>query len=132
MKKIAKSNGETNPLRIPAKLLAPIGDFLTSRLKSLEARRSGLDREDPFVNGREENLASPDTVAAEQFGHARADALKRELDRKIVQMRKAFTRVKIGQYGICEECNNLIDTDRLVIYPEATFCIKCEGKREKR
>lgn len=132
MKKTKKLSGQNGPLRIPARLLAPIGDFLATQLKSLETRRSGLDREDPFINGREESFASPDSVAAEQFGHARVDALKKEMDRRIIQMRKALARVKIGQYGICEECSQMIDTDRLVIFPEATFCVKCEGKREKK
>lgn len=120
-----------NPLQIPTKLLSPIGDFLRDQLRRLERRKAELRDEDPFVNGRSENLASPDTAAAEQFGHARVEALRRELDRRIVQTRKALTMVKIGKYGICENCGKMIDTDRLVIYPEATFCVKCEAKREK-
>lgn len=127
-----KKNKQTNgPLQIPAKLLTPIGRFLRDQLKTLETRRSSIDKEDPFVSGRTENFASPDTSAAEQFGHARIEAVRHELDKKIVQMRKALTRVKVGNYGICEECGTMIDTDRLVIYPEATLCVKCEAKKEE-
>jgi DnaK suppressor protein len=75
--------------------------------------------------------ASPDTDAAEQFGHARVSAIKEQLDKKMIQTKKALARVKIGKYGICEDCGKMIDTDRLMIYPEATLCVKCETKREK-
>jgi len=95
-------------------------------------RRFQIEKEDPFVDGRSENFASPDTTAAEQFGHARIEAVKGELDKKIIQVRKALSRIKIGKYGICENCGEMIDTDRLVIYPETTFCVKCERKKEAR
>lgn len=120
-----------NPLAIPAKLLAPIGGFLRDRLRRLERRRAEIDEDDPFSSGRSDNHASPDTSAAEQFGHARAEAMKRELDKKIVETRKAIAKVTKGSYGMCESCGKLIDTDRLVVYPEATLCVKCEAKREK-
>lgn len=120
-----------NPLRIPAKLLSPVGDFLKAQLRRLEKRKAEIEEDDPFSKGRSENHASPDTSAAEQFGHARVEAMRRELDRRIVQTRKALTMVKVGKYGICESCGKMIDTDRLVIYPEATICVKCEAKREK-
>ena len=123
---------KSNPLQIPAKLLSPIGSFLRLQLKALEKRRASIEKEDPFDSGRNDNFASPDTSAAEQFGHARIEAVRHELDKKIVQMRKALTRVKVGSYGICEECGTMIDTDRLVIYPEAILCIKCESKKERK
>lgn len=131
VKKDSVSNG-TGPLYIPGRLIAPIGRFLDNQLKALEKRRANLNNDDPFVSGRAESLASPDTAAAEQFGHARIEAMKHEMDRRTIQLRKALARVKIGKYGICEDCGNMIDTDRLVIFPEATMCVSCEKKREKR
>lgn len=130
-RKKANSQAENKrPLRIPGNLLSPIGRFLRKQMETLERRRKSIATEDPFVSGQNESLASPDASAAQQFGHARSEALRHELDRKIIQMRKAMSRIKIGNYGICEECGNMIDTDRLMIYTEATFCVKCEAKRE--
>lgn len=126
------SEASRNPLQIPGKILNPIGGFLRSQLQKVEKRKSELEKDDPFVSGRSENFASPDTGAAEQFGHARSEAMRKELDRKIIQIRKALARVKIGKYGVCEECINMIETERLVIYPEATICVKCERKKEKK
>lgn len=125
-----KQAGGRDILTIPRRLLAPIGDFFSAQLSRLETRKKLLDTDDPFIVGRSENLASPDTTAAEQFGHARAEAIRQELDKKIIQVRKALSRVKIGSYGTCENCGKMIDTDRLMVYPESTFCVDCERKRE--
>lgn len=116
----------------PAKLVAPVGKFLQARLKVLEKRKEDIEKEDPFRDAtRILDNASPDTDAAEQFGHARATAIKEQLDRKIIQTKKALARVKIGKYGVCEDCHQMIDTDRLMVYPEATLCAKCKAKREE-
>ncbi len=131
-KVVSKIVKRTGKVKFPASLLAPIGVFLSEQLKKLEGRKNQLESEDPFLDtDRTKNNAAIDAEAAEQFGHARVSALKREIDRKTVQIRKALTRIKIGKYGICESCGQMIDTDRLTIYPEATFCVKCEKKREK-
>jgi len=68
--------------------------------------------------------------AAEQFGHARTSAIREQLDKKIIQTKKALTRIKVGKYGICEDCGDMIDTDRLIAYPESTLCADCKIKTE--
>jgi len=117
---------------IPRNLVKPIRRLLTLQLNSLKKRRSDIDADDPFKDSsRASDNASPDAEADEQFGHARVSAVRAQLDRKIIQTWRALSRIKIGKYGICEECGGLIDTDRLVIYPEATYCVSCEAKRKK-
>jgi len=116
----------------PATVVAPVARFLTEKLKSLQTRKKEIDKEDPFKDEqRLTDNASPDADAAEQFGHARVSALRQQINRSMIQIRKALSRIKIGKYGICEDCGKMIDTDRLVIYPEATLCAKDAAKREK-
>jgi len=123
----------TSTVRFPSKILLPVGAFLQGQLKKLERRKKDIESEDPFKDtSRLSDNASPDADAAEQFGHARTTAIKEQLDRKIVQTKKAMSRVKVGKYGLCENCGKMIDTDRLMIYPEATFCVSCEKKKEKK
>ncbi len=123
----------TTPVTYPMRLLRPVGDFLLAQLKHLEKRKNELDKDDPFANiDRVNDNASPDADAEEQYGHARISAVREQLERKIIQTRRALTMIKIGKYGICEECGEMIDTERLMIYPEATRCIKCESKKEKK
>jgi DnaK suppressor protein len=113
----------------PAKVLEPVRGFLTGEAKKLEKRRQDLTKTDPFSDPRHVvDNAAPDTEAAEQTGHEQASALKEQVDRRLIQIRKALTRIKIGKYGICEKCGKMIDTDRLMIRPEATLCIECAKK----
>ena len=121
----------TKPPVFPANLIAPIGKFLLEKEKELLRKMKLLKTEDPFVNpARLNDNASPDTDAREQIDHLKIQAIEKAMKRQIIQIRKALTRVKIGKYGLCEKCGKMIDTDRLIIYPEATICVKCK-KKEK-
>jgi len=129
-RKVSKS--KTTQVRFPASVLRPVGHFLQQRLANLQRHKKDIEEEDPFKDtGRLIDNASPDTDAAEQFGHARTSAIRNELTKRIIQTRKALSRVKIGKYGICDDCGQMIDTDRLMAYPEATLCAKDAAKREK-
>ena len=131
--KAFKRDGQaTSIISFPARLVAPVGNLLRRRLKTLEERKKVVEEDDPFKDTtRIVDNASPDTDAAEQFGHARSSAIREQLERRIIETRKALTRIKIGKYGICEECGRMIDTDRLMIFPEATLCAKDARKKEK-
>lgn len=119
-------------LKFPSNLLTPVAQFLTARLHTLEKRKKEISKEDPFADpSRLDDNAAPDTEADEQFGHARTSALKNEISKNIIAVRKALTRIKIGKYGICEECGQMIDTARLIAFPEATLCAKDAAKHEK-
>lgn len=116
----------------PANLIEPIKNFLHLREKELSQRKKKLEEEDPFKDQKRLlDNASSDADASEQFGHANVEGLKREVDRKLIQVRKALTWIKLGKYGTCEKCGKMIDTDRLMIFPEATICVKCEKEKEK-
>ncbi|MFH1601418.1 MAG: TraR/DksA C4-type zinc finger protein [Candidatus Shapirobacteria bacterium] len=117
----------------PAKVLKPVNDFLTKELKKLLKRRKAVEKSDPFSDpSRTNDNAAEDAEAAEQFGHAQAEAIKKLLDKRIVQVRKALSRIKIGRYGTCEACGEFIDTERLMVFPEATICVKCVQKKKTR
>ncbi|EKE05864.1 MAG: hypothetical protein ACD_19C00176G0086 [uncultured bacterium] len=119
-------------LQFPKNLIKPVKDFLVNKLNALRINRKKILTEDPFNDKtRDLNNAATDTEAEEQFGHARVLAIKSELNLKAKQIKRALKIVKKGKYGICEDCGNMIDTDRLAVFPEATKCIKCEKKREK-
>jgi RNA polymerase-binding transcription factor DksA len=119
-------------LKFPSNVLTPVAQFLTARLHTLEKRKKEISKEDPFNDtSRVDDNAAPDIEADEQFGHARTSALKKEITKNIIGVRKALTRVKVGKYGICEECGQMIDTARLIAFPEATLCTKDAARHEK-
>lgn len=120
-------------IQFPQKLVMPVAEFLRDQLVRLQVNKRKVAETDPFKSeSRVTDNAALDTEAEEQFGHAMTSAMKTELNRRIIQTRRALARIKIGKYGICESCGNMIDTDRLMIYPEATKCINCERKRTKK
>lgn len=117
-------------VRIPAKVLEPLRHYLVEQEKKLKQREKDLAKEDPFSDpDRLNDNASPDSDAAEQFGHERVSALQEATSKMLVRVRQTMTKIKIGRYGLCEECGNMIDTDRLSIDPTAQYCVACEKKR---
>ncbi len=127
------NNKETKKeFRLPADVLRPVNNFLQGELKKLLSKKQQIEKNDPFANpDRINDNAAEDTDAAEQFGHAQSEAIKDHLNLRIIQVRKALARVKIGKYGICENCNEFIDTKRLMTFPETTLCVKCGKKGNK-
>jgi DnaK suppressor protein len=119
-------------LNYPKEVLAPVNEYLSEKLTSLEKKKSQLKESDPFEDSsRLTDNAAIDSDASEQIGHMQNTAVRSTYDRGIIQVRKALTRLKIGKYGICERCGKMIDTDRLMVMPETTLCVDCETKREK-
>jgi RNA polymerase-binding transcription factor DksA len=121
-----------HPIKYPTELLIPIRDFLSKKLSGLEKTKKDLAEEDPFNDTERLNdNAAMDADAAERVGHMEASALKQTVDRSIIQIRKALSRIKFGNYGVCEKCHKMIDTDRLMVMPETTICLECEKRKEK-
>lgn len=118
--------------KFPINILKPIEDLLKKQKVATEAKMAQLDKEDPFADtDRLIDNAAIDTEVKEQVGHQRIEAIKLELSRNLVRIRKALTKIKIGKYGLCERCGKMIDTDRLAVMPTAELCLECEKKKEK-
>lgn len=120
-----------NKISFPATVLAPIVRFLRGEEKKLKTSRKELKNQDPFILGNRDSDNSVDADVAENVEHDRAYALRRQVNRSIVAIRKTLTRIKLGKYGICASCGKMIDTDRLAIKLTAEYCIDCEKQREK-
>jgi DnaK suppressor protein len=120
---------EKQKFTFPQAVLEPVKTFLTEELSKIKKQVKQVEEDDPFANeDRVDDNAKPDMEADEQFGHARATAISGQLNKRIIQIKKALARIKIGQYGICEKCGEFINTKRLMVYPETTKCVKCQEK----
>jgi len=62
----------------------------------------------------------------EDTGMAVADIRRQELTR----MEEALRKLDAGSYGLCEDCGEAIDEDRLQVSPYAPSCIACQKRRE--
>lgn len=116
-------------MNYPRNLLTPIVDYLKKLEFDLLKRKKQLKTEDPFSDSaRLNDNASDDTEAAEQFGHATAEALSEETEKALKRVRGAMQRIDGGSYGRCVNCGQMIDTDRLGIDPTTEYCVTCAKK----
>jgi DnaK suppressor protein len=44
----------------------------------------------------------------------------------------ALARIAAGTYGLCAECGDKIDVERLTVQPAARLCLDCRAAFEKR
>ena len=54
--------------------------------------------------------------------------IEHNLELRLQNINEALKRLKKGTYGICEKCKKQIPDERLKVYPEAKFCMKCKSK----
>ena len=119
-------------IKFPRKILKPIENFLRQKENKLKKQKEDLKKEDPYTDtSRVNDNAASDAEAAEESGHERITALRKEIDKALIEIRKTLTRIRLGKYGTCEKCGRMINTDRLAIKPTATLCIECEKKKIK-
>ncbi len=57
-------------------------------------------------------------------------ALLNNARQKAAAIERALGQAQSGSYGVCEDCGQPIDPERLKIFPQATLCVPCKGKRE--
>ena len=102
----------------------------------LDKMRSDLvyDSEETVQEMREENNLYPDpsdraTSETEHINLLRIRDRERKLMSKIDE---AIERLNNGSFGICEECGEDIDVERLNIRPVTTFCIRCKETLEAK
>ena len=70
-------------------------------------------------------------VASEIYEREKALALIRTLEQKLEAIERAMEHADQGSYGICEQCGEMIEPERLEIVPEATMCVKCKNLTEQ-
>lgn len=119
-------------ITFPSQLLKPLVAYLKGEEKKLKETKKKLNKADPFVTGDRDADNSVDSDVAENVEHDRAYAMRLQVAKSIVAIRKTLTRIKLGKYGICASCGKMIDTDRLAVTPTTEYCVTCASKAEKK
>lgn len=60
----------------------------------------------------------------EEFGMRLA--LEQSMEEQLKAVDLALDKIKKGTYGICDKCDKEIPQGRLKVYPQASFCQKCQ------
>ena len=103
-------------------------------LERLEWNRSRLEDLARRVEGDSET----ERRQAEPLGRAQVlqlnltnDAMLRVLVENQDQVERALERLREGRYGLCEDCDGEIGSERLLCRPEATRCMECQRRYER-
>jgi len=120
-------------MKYPKSVLEDLKSHLFEEKKLVEAQIADLSAQDPFANtDRLTDNAASDTEAKEEFDHDRFEAMLKELNAKRDDIVSALDRITKGEYGFCNKCKKMIDTDRLAAMPLAQFCMKCEEEKKSK
>jgi RNA polymerase-binding transcription factor DksA len=94
--------------------LTNIQDQIARLEKALETQPDyGMGEGDPAVTGWEVNRA-----------------LLEQLQERKESVERALSRSDSGTYGVCTQCGQQIDPDRLAVLPDTRLCIRCAKSRE--
>ena len=69
-------------------------------------------------------------VATDLFEHELAIGLSHKVRRQLVEVNEALARIGAGTYGVCEDCREKIDEERLRALPRARRCLRCQSRTE--
>lgn len=128
----ALRNAAQYTVEMPSRIMASIRAHLLREQKNLTERKKRLKKEDPFRDtARTTDNAAIDTDVNEQVGHERVMGIANEVDKMLIRVRQALSAIKLGKYGQCGNCGQMIDVNRLAINPTAEHCMDCATKLEK-
>lgn len=115
------------------KMLQKIEEALKAKKKTLEARLGSFAQESEMGAGDwsakmplYNSDGNMETEADEVEEYGTRVALQKTLDDELRDVNLALLRIKKGQYGKCEKCQKTIPQERLLVYPQAKVCAKCQ------
>ncbi len=62
--------------------------------------------------------------------HQMDEASARRRQQEMINLEAALRRIEQGDFGLCLECDEEINPERLEIEPTALFCIQCAQANE--
>jgi DnaK suppressor protein len=106
------------------RLLNRRNELLQSIKKSMEnSRRSDARLTFEIVQD------NPDRSVDELLKHVDSHVLGTKAS-ELASVDSALLKIREGTYGVCESCGALIVRGRLEVFPDALYCVSCQGERE--
>lgn len=113
-------NGISNPLNQPlAAAATPQRAALTTQFLDQQREKLKKKIEDVSQPAKDE-LADTGTLSVQT---------EEEQIRRLLPLNRALAKIAQGTYGICTQCGQTIERDRLERVPEAEICIACIQKQ---
>lgn len=112
-------------------------NVLRSHLESERERLIG-ELEEVKANTRdasERREGSPfgkrEEEATEAFELEKRLALEQRTKERLAKIEHSLHKFEEGTYGLCDNCGQPIDPDRLEALPHASMCLNCKAKQAK-
>jgi RNA polymerase-binding protein DksA len=97
-----------------------------ARIKDELGRIAKPDESGEYVTTFEDIGKDEDENATEVKDYTDNLAVESTLEKQLKEVQEALERMNNGTYGKCENCNAEIPVERLMAYPAAKTCIKCQ------
>lgn len=121
------------------KLLETLEQKLTKEKEEIEKQLESFATKDknlkddwdtkfPKFNGEDSSSGNMEQAADEVEEYGTLLPIEHGLELKLKNINLALEKIKGNKYGICEKCQNKIEENRLKIFPEARYCLKCKQK----
>ncbi len=92
--------------------------------RALKSSRSNLAN-----RGQRENI---EETGSEDFIHSVDLSLMATSSESLRLIDEALENIRLGTFGICQDCGKRIGAARLEIRPYARYCIECKSAREAK
>jgi len=111
-----------------------LAELKSSLLKEKEELEKNLERIAKPVNEKKgdyettfENIGTDrEDNATEVEEYSENFPIEKTLEKKLQDVIESLEKMEKGTYGICANCQQEIDIERLKINPSARICIKCK------
>lgn len=100
---------------------------LCEQLEALQAAGSEAAAPVELDQQRQGRLSRMDALGAQ----AMSEATRNRRGRTLTRARAALARIEAGDYGLCTECGEPIDSRRLEFDPVVELCIGCARSAEE-
>lgn len=108
-------------------------DFLLNEHKRLTAELEQLQTNVPTAEERREGspFGKREEEATETLELEKRLALENRIRQELVGIEHALKKFEEGTYGLCDNCGQPIDPERLEALPQASLCLNCKTQQAK-
>ena len=106
--------------------------LLTQLRREMSGDISSLEADAFSTDGDRLSVDNPADIGSESFAQEFSLELLQRDEATLAEIDEAIERVRIGTFGQCEGCEELIPRARLNAVPYARFCVDCQRKAERR
>jgi DnaK suppressor protein len=88
----------------------------------------------PFLHGHVESTGKGDEgdLAATELNVSLSFRLQERQTQMLQMIDRALSKLDSGSFGLCEQCDESLNFNRLKARPVANLCVACKEEQEKR